>query len=315
MHPLIPCLLAGFTALTVLITWRFTPTEYEKGTPVETQPSVAAEVKRATPGALVVGAYARRVRAVQGLTLGEVARVVRRDKTTLSEFERGLARLRGTEVAELLVAMGVDGEEAEVFWRLTESPGYRELNVLFDREPGWAQRVAACERQAKSRFSYSTWAIPHALQTPRYAEALHYPWWRRSSEHAARALPTYHGQVVTVLVAEPVLRQPVGGREVMAEQLNFLQREVRRRSIRLLVVPRTAGLVARRGVLTQLHLHGQTLWVEEAEGVFYATGPKAGQARRTLMTAAMSAAVSEKRSAYMLAQACNHFERRAGNSR
>ena len=113
--------------------------------------------------------------------------------------------------------------------------------------PSWLRAFAALEAQATAIRTCEVQVVPGLLQTPEYARAVMRCEWPRPSDDdidkwvAARLdrqkiLDRHDPPVITALLAESVLRTPIGGAEVMTRQLDHLIRLAMRPKIRIHVL-------------------------------------------------------------------------------
>ncbi|MFB7998152.1 helix-turn-helix domain-containing protein [Streptomyces sp. NPDC056002] len=203
-----------------------------------------------------LGAELRALRARAGLTSGETARLVGWHQSKVSRIETGHSGVKASDVRllldafevtdpgirDLLVALAGSGDDGGRHWwhayRGLLPPAYRDFISL--------------ESQACRVRTVETSVVPGLLQTPDYARAV--------TRAALGGLPD--GQVdalvevriarqdvlrsasplrLSAVLDEAVLRRPVGGPRVMAEQLRHLAAVAKLPHVRLQVLPFTAG--------------------------------------------------------------------------
>jgi transcriptional regulator with XRE-family HTH domain len=117
--------------------------------------------------------------------------------------------------------------------------------------PGWFQAWPDHESHARRLRNFELVVVPGLLQTEAYARAVLCTRVGVTEEEldeavAARLerqqiLDREHPPQLWVLIDEAVLRRPVGGAQVMAEQLKFLASTARRPHIVIQVIPLAAG--------------------------------------------------------------------------
>jgi transcriptional regulator with XRE-family HTH domain len=117
--------------------------------------------------------------------------------------------------------------------------------------PGWFQDWAGNEAQAKTLRWYELVAIPGLLQTEDYARAmLRTQVWASDDEISERVAARLDRQVILaserppmlwVLLDESVLRRPVGGSDVMADQVRHLIDSAGRPNVVIQVIPASVG--------------------------------------------------------------------------
>ncbi|MFD9893372.1 Scr1 family TA system antitoxin-like transcriptional regulator [Amycolatopsis sp. NPDC059027] len=175
-----------------------------------------------------------------------------RDGKSLSQEELAKAVF----VSQSLVAMWETGKrtpKADDLARCEEILGTtgflaRMLAELVAREVSheWLDRWIEVEESATTLLWFEPIVVPGLLQTPDYARAI-----LDSEELVAtrlerqRVLDEGEPPMLVVLLSESVLRQQVGGAEVLSEQLRHLAEMARRRTISVQVVPPDAPACAK----------------------------------------------------------------------
>jgi transcriptional regulator with XRE-family HTH domain len=117
--------------------------------------------------------------------------------------------------------------------------------------PGWFAEWPDKEAHARRLRSYEPVVVPGLLQTEAYARAVLSTRVGATADEldeavAARmgrqnVLDRDHPPELWVILDEAVLRRPVGGRDVMREQLKYLADAARRPSVVIQVIPLSAG--------------------------------------------------------------------------
>lgn len=187
-------------------------------------------------------------REAAGLPQSELGRRVFVSGGYIGLFEQGIRKPQ-LDVAERLDEVLQTGGIFERTWR-----------KLIDKSPyaSYFQAAADLEDIATKICEFESTAIPGLLQTPAYAEAV---------VHASNPLATdeYIADTVKgriqrsailrdatrpmywVILHETVLRIPVGGPAVMAEQLDHLVAQARARVVLIQVLPYAAGAYPQMG--------------------------------------------------------------------
>jgi transcriptional regulator with XRE-family HTH domain len=206
----------------------------------------------------LLGGELRRLRAAAGFSLDAAARVLECDRSKISRIETGHRGVRPKELRELLAEYGVEEKRRYALADLARQAGKR----------GWWQDYGtilaapyldyiSVEAGAASLWTYETNVVPGLLQTEDYARALAAagPLKEATQDHdrSAAAL-TSRRQVLTrednparyrAIVSEAVLRQPVGGPEVMRAQLErLLEAGAALPNVTVQVLPFAAGAPA-----------------------------------------------------------------------
>ncbi len=199
----------------------------------------------ATPRSRALGFGLRKTRQERGFGLRQLARATGVHPAELSNWELGLRVPKVEEVALLLGQLRVDVAERERLFELAEHA----------REPNWLEKempdapailttLAEYERTAVSIFSWQPMVVHGLLQTPDYARAI----LARGGTPAQlidqrlrvrmirqAALREHRAPQCSIVLGEVALRQQVGGKETLLEQLRHLLDLPRRIEVR--VVP------------------------------------------------------------------------------
>lgn len=201
----------------------------------------------------VLGEELRRLREACGLTLTDVVSRIGISESYLSRMETGKRAASPEDVAALLVIYGVTGEERLELLTLAkkaDQPG------LWQREGSSEARFATLkilESRATALVSFEPLMIPGLLQTMPYAQACVRGVLMLDDQEAIdeRVVGRVHRQGVLrkfdappllSIIGEAALRCPVGGREVLREQLHYLVEVAERDNVTLRVVPNSAGV-------------------------------------------------------------------------
>src|SRR5262245_57523070 len=182
----------------------------------------------------VLGEELRRLREVSGLTLAQVSERTGLSISHVSRLEAGKRPQKVEDVAALLVAYGVVGPERGELIALAKKA----------RQPGLWQRIdqsmrsrvtvlSLLESRTTSLGSWEPLMVPGLLQTIPYARALFREVGMVDDEEEldARVVDRVHRQGVlrrpnaptlTAIIGEAALRNPIGGEQVLYEQLRYL---------------------------------------------------------------------------------------------
>lgn len=204
-----------------------------------------------TPKARALGNALREAREGCGLSLRRLAGELGRDPGVLSRWESGERVPKPTDVAQILTLLGVNGSRYDEIVELTT--GTSEPRWLAVTLPEQRQQLAALldfERTATTITEVSPLLIPGLLQSGGYVRAIMSGGGVPADEVETRiAVRIGRREVIArrdpvhlcALVGETALRQVVGGREVMLEQLEHLQEISQWPNIELRIVPFTCG--------------------------------------------------------------------------
>lgn len=203
-----------------------------------------------TPRAKALAAALRQAREKTGVAGREIARRLGVSHAAISHWETGKRVPRLEDVASLLALLGVTGDDRERILEVARhatDPDWLTVGI-----PGVGQQLAGvmeCERTAKLIAEWSPWVIPGLMQSSDYARAVIGAGGVSPGDVEARLIVRLGRRDVlsrrdldelVVLIGEPAIRQEIGGRAVMAEQLRYLLR-LANTGISMQVVPIGVG--------------------------------------------------------------------------
>lgn len=200
----------------------------------------------------LIGEELRAHREAAGLTLRQVDQLVGLNSTKIHRMERGERPQKLEDVATLLAVYGVRGEQRRQLLDLTIEDDRSSL--LLRHSATIAQRIATLrflESRATKLINFESQRIPGLLQTFPYAQALI----RNAGivdeqEIGERAAARIHRQGVLrkahaphfqAIIMESALRNPVGDRTVMRDQLIYLTEAAQQPNISVRVIPASTG--------------------------------------------------------------------------
>ncbi|MFF9319762.1 helix-turn-helix domain-containing protein [Streptomyces sp. NPDC014735] len=210
-------------------------------------------------------------REAAGLTQEELSRRAILTASHISHMEKGRRRPALEDAQRLDEVLGTGG----IFERFLPMLDGRKVAEHFEEASELEQKATVI------RF-YEPKLVPGILQTEPYAyEVLSSGFPTKSDEERdellvsrlerARILDTFGSPVVWVLLDEAVLRRPIGGPAVMAEQLRHLVEVGESRRIRLHVLPFAVGHHALLEGMVSL------MWFKDLPPVAYAEGLMTGK--------------------------------------
>ncbi|MFH8788049.1 helix-turn-helix domain-containing protein [Streptomyces roseoverticillatus] len=215
----------------------------------EARPAGAPTVLR-----VVLGKRLHDLREKAGLSYEQAGRALDVTHATVRRMEKAEVGLKLPYVEKLLRVYGVtDPAEVDGFLDLAREanrPGWwhRFRDVL----PEWFSAFVSLEGEANLIRAYEPHYVPGLLQTERYARAV----LRAGQPHAPEAdieravavrrerqsLLTREGApLLWVVMDETVLRRPIGGPDIMREQVSRLAEATAMPNVRLQVMPFAAG--------------------------------------------------------------------------
>ncbi|RKR90100.1 helix-turn-helix protein [Micromonospora pisi] len=197
-----------------------------------------------------LGGQLRELRVRRRLSLREVAAELDWPPSRLSRLEHGRQHVRVEDATALLVIYRVTGEEREALLgqveRVTEPRWWEAAAGLSDE----SRTLIHLEAEATTIIGCEPLLVPGLLQTPDYTRAVMESCGVRKVDTPPRIAARLARQAILTretppalhaLIDEAALRRPVGGNQVMAEQLRHLVTVSARPNITLRVVPLAAG--------------------------------------------------------------------------
>jgi transcriptional regulator with XRE-family HTH domain len=203
---------------------------------------------------MLVGAQLRRLRTDKGLTREQAAEAIRASEWKIHRLENGQVGFKDRDVVDLLALYGVtDPGEVEALLAMARdanTPGWWQQ--YGDLLPQWFRAFVDLEAAAALIRTYEGQLIPGLLQTEDYMRAVmrgaRLP---EPSEDTERRIEVrlMRQTVLTqpdapqlwAVLDEAALRRPVGGRQVIHEQLERLIDASKLPNVTLQVLPLAAG--------------------------------------------------------------------------
>ncbi|MFF5453759.1 helix-turn-helix domain-containing protein [Streptomyces sp. NPDC012950] len=218
----------------------------------------------------VYGEWLKAQRGAAGLTQQELADIAIMTRSHIAHIEAG-RRIPSTEDARRLDRALGTGDVLQSF-----------LPKDDDTIADYFEPARQLEQQATMIREFASAFVPGILQTKRYARAVlgtTFP--PRSDEERDRHVVTRMERskvladpvtpVVWALLDETVLRRPVGGREVMAEQIAHIIQLVESQRVRVHILPVSLGVhPLMQGMLT-------LMWFEDQPPTAYSEGVSVGK--------------------------------------
>lgn len=202
-----------------------------------------------------LGRHLRDLRNRSRLTVKAAALKLEWSEAKMWRIETGQTSLRSLDVEAMCKAYGADSDLTEALMGLAkETKGRGWWHAYGDVIPEGFDLYIGLEEAAERLSWYSSELVPGLIQTPDYARVLirednpgvsedeierrvHVRMGRQVLLTRATARPT-----VQVALNEAVLRRPVGGKKVMADQLERLAELSELDNVSVRVVPFSAGL-------------------------------------------------------------------------
>ncbi len=197
-----------------------------------------------------LGRELKRLRDAAGKTQAEVAKYVGTPSTTISKIENGERNAPIPHLKLMLQLYQVDPAHAETLIKLAEQarePGW--WVGYSDDLPKWFREYVRVESGATQVWTYEQGYFPGLLQTRSYTEAITVATnIAQSAEGFARVRATRQQRLIgdeplilRAVLDEAVLHRPVGGPDVMREQIARLREAMSQPNITVRVLPFSAG--------------------------------------------------------------------------
>lgn len=217
----------------------------------------------------LVGGALRRYRENMHLTLADAAAILECDKSKISRFETGQRGIRPRDLRDLLNEYGVSEKIRDALVLLARGANrhgwwdeYADILPEADRD------CLAIESAVSEILTYQAQQIPVLLQTENYARAVAGTSPEIPADWAGKVVQSVLARqrialaerhvVVNAVIGEGVLRQWVGGRQVMRAQLSRLAHAATddpQVTVRVLPFSTGATSVLGIGSPTVFHIH------------------------------------------------------------
>ncbi len=207
-----------------------------------------------------IGTRFEQLRKSAGLTLEQAAKAWKKSRSTLQRMESGVESVKflDRDVSALLDVYSASDEDRSLLMGMTETAG-QTTSWWHDFDgsaiPKWFRLYIGLEDGAATIRQYDSELIPGLLQTRDYAQQVigSVPSSLNDEETQRRAtvrverqslLTRFGAPELTVVLNEAVLRRPVGGYDVMADQFRHLVKVSELPNVHVHVLPFSAGLHA-----------------------------------------------------------------------
>ncbi|WP_238164087.1 helix-turn-helix domain-containing protein [Kribbella pittospori] len=216
---------------------------------------------------MMLGSHLRRLRERAGVSRSDAGWTIRASESKISRLELGRVGFKERDVEDLLSLYGVtEARERERLLELAREANNRGWWHRYgDVTPDWFDAYLGLEAAAELIRTYEIQFVPGLLQTADYARAVARltPGNARADEEIERivALRTRRQRVLDrepplklwAVIEESVLLRPIGGFDVLRDQLDALREAARRPNVTLQIVPlRSPGHAATGGAFTLL---------------------------------------------------------------
>ncbi|MEV6232270.1 helix-turn-helix transcriptional regulator [Saccharopolyspora shandongensis] len=239
---------------------------------------------------LVLGSQLRRLREASGISREDAGYAIRGSGSKISRLELGRVGFKERDVVDLLTLYGVtDQSEHESFLNLvrrSNEPGW--WHRFNDLMPSWFQDYVGLEESAARIQTYEIQFVPGLLQTEKYARAVATqgrPEFPEDELDRRVRLRMQRQKLFTqpkaprlwAVIDESVLHRPIGGREVLREQIQFLLDATAMSAVTLQILPFELGRSGAEGAFTILRFAEPELpdivYLEHLCGALYLDKP------------------------------------------
>jgi transcriptional regulator with XRE-family HTH domain len=237
----------------------------------------------------MLGASLRRLREDRGLTREVAGFHIRASESKISRMELGRVGFKTRDVEDLLTLYGVvdDDERRGLLEMVREAntPGW--WHKYGEIMPNWFVTYVGLEEAASVIRTYEVQFVPGLLQTPAYARAvieLGHPGAERHDIdrrvnmrlHRQERLQRKEGPLpkLWAVIDEAALTRPIGGKDIMREQIQHLRDVSMLPNITVQVMPFRFGMhAAEGGAFTILRFPeadlSDVVYVEQLWGALY----------------------------------------------
>lgn len=196
-----------------------------------------------------LGRELRQLREKRGLSSDRVAAQMGWSGSKVTRLETAYTKVTQNDVSHLLDLYGVPSDQRAALIQLAHEAQQRGWWTEFGDV--FTGSYVALEDEAKAIFDWEPQLIPGLLQTTDYAHVVIEAGRpddpagvdrRVAARMARKALLTRDDPPeLTAVIAEPALRAPVGGRDVMRAQLRALQDAAQHPHVTIRVLPASTG--------------------------------------------------------------------------
>ncbi|MBB2911078.1 transcriptional regulator with XRE-family HTH domain [Streptosporangium becharense] len=203
---------------------------------------------------ILLGAQLRRLRTAKDISREQAGYAIRASHAKISRLELGRVGFKERDVADLLTLYGVTDIEERApllaLARQANAPGW--WHKYGDLLPSWFEVYVGLEEAASVVRTYEVQFIPGLLQSPEYARAVimlvhggasPYEVDRRVALRMARQerLTRPDAPALWAVMDEAVLRRPIGGPQVLRDQVDHLLKATELPNVSLQIMPFDRG--------------------------------------------------------------------------
>ncbi|MEV7787627.1 helix-turn-helix transcriptional regulator [Streptomyces sp. NPDC088106] len=267
---------------------------------------------------LVLGHLLRMLRKDAGIPAETAGRFIRGSGAKISRMERAQVTCKHNDVTDLLGFYGVEDTQVLAQFadmvRISRQPGWwhRFDGVL----PDWAGKLIGLQEAASTIRTYEVQLVPGLLQTAAYTEAVvrqAYPLAPQGEVDERGELRRIRQDVLVrqdaprlwAVLDEAVLHRPMGGEQVMREQLQHLIKMSQLEHVTIQIAPfNRPGCIAGGFPITHLRFDLPALpdivYLEQLRDAEYIDKPEETQHYRSVLDSLAHAALSPQESRDLL---------------
>jgi len=203
---------------------------------------------------MLLGSQLRRLREDAGITPDKAGYEIRASRSKISRMEHGRVGFKERDVADLLTLYGVTDEAVRSHMQtLAEHANSQGWWARYDDVmPDWFETYVGLEQATSLIRTYELQFVPGLFQTEDYAREVTVLGHRSAAAEEIerrvslrikrqQILSSPSGPRVWAVIDESALRRPLGGREVMREQLTHLIELAEQPQVTLQVMPFDRG--------------------------------------------------------------------------
>ncbi|WP_052230203.1 helix-turn-helix transcriptional regulator [Streptomyces sp. CT34] len=271
----------------------------------------------------MLGEELRRYRELRGLTLKDVAPVIRGSTSKVSRLERGESPPKARDVYDLARYYGLSDAQMRVVEQLLAQTNNQEWYEQFaDVTPDYLRRLIRLEGRADWITIFENQVVPGLLQTRAYAEAMVRLVRPDDPEDVVmrivmlrlrRQFILGQGRRLTLLLDETVLDRCRGNAQVMYEQMEHLVTAAKSDKVNIRLLNKDCVLPPYPFTLLNFPAGGpsELAYVEHVNSATYATQRKALDGYHKWLTLMHDAADSMKASLTKLQAAVERYAQQA----
>ncbi|QVQ52003.1 helix-turn-helix domain-containing protein [Spiractinospora alimapuensis] len=216
---------------------------------------MAKRERRVTLRAQWLGQLLRKLREDNSITLKEAGEYLQKDFSSVSRFELGTFPVRRGDLTALMDLYGIDDRaQRDMLIQMCSEVWQTGWWESYSKDDVWGSTIDLVwlEGRAKKLQMFAALTLPGMLQTEDYARALitavddqattqQINRWVELRMGRQQILGRDDGPAVSVVLDEAAIRRPVGGSQVMSQQLQSLLSQIRSGCIEVRVLPFAVG--------------------------------------------------------------------------